>query len=288
MSYSRRQFLRNSALAGAGLMLTGNDLFAGQGGKAIDPFGLQLYSLRDEMPKDPQGVLRQVASFGYKQVESYGGPKGIFWGMKNTEFKKFLDDIGLNMVSSHCDWQKDFDSLAAQAGEIGVKYLACPYLGAQKTIEDYKQFAKKFNAAGEICKKNGLRFAYHNHAYSFKELEGQLPQDVMMAETDPALVDFEMDIYWVVDAGIDVEAYLKKHKGRFRLCHIKDRMKDANPNADNNSCTLGEGTIPFAKLLKTAKKTGMEYFIVEQELYNGTTQLKSAADNANYMRNLKV
>jgi sugar phosphate isomerase/epimerase len=288
MSYTRRNFLRNTALAGTGLLLSGSDLFAASGPKPIKNFGLQLYSLRDEMPKNPQGVLKQVAAFGYKQIESYGGPQGIFWGMTNTDFKKFMDDLGMTIVSSHCNWQKDFESLAAQAGEIGMKYLACPYLGAQKTIEEYKQWAKKFNAAGEICRKNGLRFAYHNHAYSFKTLEGQLPQDVMIAETDPALVDFEMDMYWVADAGFNIDDYLKKHKGRFRLCHIKDRMKNADPAADNNSCTLGEGTIDFAKHLKTGQETGIKYFIVEQERYDNTTQMKSAEDNAAYMKKLKV
>jgi sugar phosphate isomerase/epimerase len=255
----------------------------------ISTFGLQLYSLRDDLPKDPTGVLKQVASFGYKQIESYGGEKGIFWGMKNTEFKNFLDGIGLTMVSSHCKWDAaDFETLAAQAGEIGMKYLICPYLGAQKTIDDYKRFAAQFNKAGETCRKNGLRFAYHNHGYSFKMTDGLIPQDVMMNETDPTLVDFELDMYWVADAGADVESWLKKHKNRFRLCHIKDRLKNADPKAENNSTTLGEGTINFAKMLQTAGKTGMQYYIVEQERYDGTTPLKSAADNANYMKGLKL
>ncbi|MES2773177.1 MAG: sugar phosphate isomerase/epimerase [Bacteroidota bacterium] len=256
----------------------------------ISTFGLQLYSLRDDLPKNPTGILKQVASFGYKQIESYSHETmGIFWGMKNTEFKKFLDDTGLDMVSSHCKWDgPEFDALAAQAGEIGMKYLICPYLGPQKTIADYKRFAAQFNKAGETCRKNGLRFAYHNHGYSFKMLEGQMPQAVMMDETDPSLVDFEMDMYWVTDAGDDIEAWLKKYKNRFRLCHIKDRLKTVDPKDDNNSCTLGQGSIDFSKLLKTAGENGVKYFIVEQERYAGTTPLKSAADNAVYMKALRL
>ena len=289
MPYSRRNFLRDSSLFGTGLMLSGLESCAGKIPSNISTFGLQLYSLRDDMPNDPKGILRQVADFGYKQIESYDGPKGIFWGMKNTEFKKFLDGIGVDLVSSHCKWEgPEFDALAAQAGEMGMKYLICPNLGVQKSIDDFKRFAAQFNKAGEICKKNGLRFAYHNHGYSFKMLDGQIPQAVLMDETDAALVDFELDMYWVTDAGADVEAWLKKYKNRFRFCHIKDRLKNADPKAENNSCTLGEGSLDFAKLLKTAAQNGMQYYIIEQERYDGTTPLKSAADNAAYLKGLRL
>jgi sugar phosphate isomerase/epimerase len=287
ISQSRRTFIRNAGIVGTGLLLPATDLFAGKKHK-VKKFGLQLYSLRDDLPNDPKGVLTQVASFGYNQIESFEGKSGIFWGMKNTEFKSLMDSLGMEIISSHCAWEKDFETKAAQAGEIGMKYLICPYLGAQKTLDDYKKFAAKFNVAGEICKKNGLRFAYHNHGYSFKLLEEQYPQDVMMTETDPALVDFEMDMYWVVDAGQDPEAWFKKYPNRFKLCHIKDRLKDADPKADNNSCTLGEGSINFPKYLHTGQHAGLECFIVEQERYAGTTPLKSAAANAAYMKNLKL
>jgi len=289
MAYSRRNFLRDSSLIGTGLMLSGLESCSGNAPKSIETFGLQLYSLRDDLPKDPQGVLKQVASFGYKQIESYAGDNGIFWGMKNTEFKKYIDGIGLNMVSSHCPWEgAEFDALAAQAGEIGMKYLISPYIGPQKTVDDYKRVAAGFNKAGEICKKNGLRFAYHNHGYSFKMADGQMPQAVMMDGTDPALVDFEMDMYWVTDAGADVEAWLKKYKNRFKLCHVKDRIKNADRAAENNSCDLGTGSINFAALLKTAAQNGMEYYIVEQERYDGSTPLKSVAADAAYMKQLKL
>lgn len=291
MFYSRRSFIKNSAFISSGLMLSGAAVLSSCNTARASTekvFGLQLYSLRDDLPADPSGILKQVAGFGYKQLEGYEGPQGMFWGMTNTDFKKYLDDLGMTMVSSHCDWQNDFETKAAQAGEIGLKYLLCPYLGPQASIDDFKRFAERFNECGEICKKNGLRFGYHNHDYSFKEVDGQLPQDVMMNETDPSLVDFEMDIYWVVDAGADPEAWLEKYKGRFKLCHVKDRMKNADPTASNNSCTLGEGTIDFSKILKTAQKNGVEYNIVEQERYENTTPLQSAADNAAYMKKLNI
>ena len=292
MSTSRRDFLRISgALTVAGL--ASDSLFASVFNnepefKKIKKIGLQLYTLRDVLPKDPKGVLKQVASFGYKQIESYEGAQGIFWGMSNTDFKKYMDDLGMTIISSHCDMNKDFEKKAEEAAAIGMKYLICPYLGAQKTLDDYKKFATTFNQKGEICRKNGIRFAYHNHDYSFKELEGQLPQDVMMSIADPNLVDFELDIYWVVVAGQDPEAWFNKYPNRFRLCHAKDRTK--NPVADNgkNSVELGTGVIDWPKVLKTAKKNGMEYYIVEQEAYPNGTSLEAVKVNAAYMKSLKI
>ena len=253
---------------------------------ALQTFGLQLYTLRDDMPKDPKGILKQVSVMGYKQIEGYEGPQGIYWGMSNTDFKKYMDDLGMTFVSSHCDINKDFEKKAADAAAIGVKYLMCPWLGPQKKMDDFKKFADEFNQKGEICKKNGIKFAYHNHDYTFKELEGQMPQDVLMNSTDPALVEYELDLYWVVAAGQDPETWLKKYPNRFKLCHVKDRTKGATEAAD--SCTLGEGSIDYPKILKTAKENGMEYYIVEQEKYAGTTPLKAAEADAAYMKNIKI
>lgn len=286
MNLQRRHFLKIAAVA-SGAALTGisNPLRAlaavTEPTASIGKFGLQLYSLRDDLPKDPKGVLKQVAAFGYKQVESFEGPTGMFWGMKNTEFKKYMDGLGMQIISSHCNYKQNFDEKAAQAAAIGMKYLLCPYLGPQKTLDDYKKAADTFNKAGEICKKNGIRFAYHNHDYSFKQLDGQYPQDVMMNSTDKSLVDFEMDMYWVVNAGQDPLAWLKKYPNRFRLGHVKD-------GGQKQTSTLGTGTIDYPSILKHAHSSGMNYFIVEQEQYEGTTPLAAAKDDAAYMKKLKV
>ncbi len=309
MSIDRRKFLRSSGLLASGFAFGS---FACNGsaakedntetgdsakndaaniipaGTSLAAFGLQLYSLRDDLPKDPKGILKQVASFGYKQVESFEGKQGMFWGMSNTDFKKYMDELGLTIVSSHCDINKDFEKKAAQAGEIGMKYLICPYIGAQKTLDDYKKYAETFNKSGEICKKNGLRFAYHNHDYTFKLLEGKMPQDVLMENTNTELVDYQMDIYWVVTPGADPEAWLKKYPNRFRLCHVKDRIKGAKPEELEASCDVGTGSIDFAKVLKTASENGMQYYIVEQERYDNSTPLKSVETDANYLKKLLI
>jgi sugar phosphate isomerase/epimerase len=285
---NRRQFVTKSSQAAvllalfpsvscASKMVSSNGIFT--------DFGIQLWTLRDIINANPKETISQIAKMGFTQIESFEGEKGIFWGMKPAEFKTFLDGEGLKIIGSHCNWKENLAQKAADVASIGGKYLACPWLGPQKSIEDFKQYADAFNKAGEICKKEGITFAYHNHDYSFKELEGQIPQQVMMDLTDPELVKFEMDMYWVVTAGIDPVAYLTKYKNRFKMCHIKDRNKNATEAFD--SCTLGTGIIQYPELLKAAKANGMEYFIYEQEKYSPQGVLADAAASAAYLKQLR-
>jgi len=304
MQNKRRTFLQNAGLLAAGSLLM-PQWACQSGGKeaatststaapaataavqpSLDKFGIQLYTLRDVIPADPKGTLKALAGYGFNQIEGYEGKQGLFWGMSNTEFKKYLDGLGLDMVSAHCNINENFEEKAAQAAEIGMKYLICPYIGPQTSVDNWKKVTDKFNAAGEVCRKNGIRFAYHNHAYSFKAFSGMIPHDFMMDNTDPELVDHEMDIYWVVTGGADPEAYLKKYSGRFKLCHVKDRLKDAADDVREATCTLGTGKIDFPKILKTAKDNGMEYFIMEQERYDNTTPMDCAKDGAAYLKKL--
>jgi sugar phosphate isomerase/epimerase len=287
----RREFIKTSGVMSSGLLLSKylSACSAPASNDISKNFGLQLYTLRDVMPNDPKGILKQVASFGYKQIESYEhSTLGFFWGMKNTEFKKLMDDLGMKIVSSHCNINQDFERKAAEAAEIGMDYLLCAYLGPQKTIDDFKKFAETFNQRGEICKKNGIKFGYHNHDYGFVQLEGQYPQDVLMQNTDKTLVDFEMDIYWVVAAGQDPVAWIDKYPGRFKLCHVKDRKKGAALSQRDASVDLGTGSIDFKKILKEADTKGMEYYIVEQEAYENTTPLKAAKADADYLQNFRL
>ncbi len=282
MSNSRRSFLRNTALASLALGTPFNkELFAMAQKK--NKFGIQLWTVKEALAKDPVAVLKHLSNYGYKQIESFEGAKGIFWGMKNTEFKKVLGDLEMNIIASHCDINKDFERKAAEAGEIGMKYLNCPYIGAQKSMDDYKRFADKFNKCGEIANKNGIRFAYHNHDYSFREVNGSMPQDILMGETDPNLVDFEMDIYWVVAAGADPITYFKKYPNRFKLCHVKDLIKTPT---GHESCILGKGTIDFKNILYVGAQNGLKFHIIEQEAYTGTTELDCAKENAIVLNNL--
>lgn len=284
-----------AALAGSGLVLaptlaglTGcKSTAAAAGNGSVKPFGLQLYTLRDVFPNDVKGTLQQVASMGYKQVEGYEGPQGIFWGLGNTGMKAHLDSLGLTMVSTHCDINKDFERKADEAAAIGMKYLICPYLGPQKSLDDYKKAADRFNQCGDICKQRGMRFAYHNHDYSFKPLDGQMPQDVMMQNTSADTVDYEMDIYWVVTAAQDPIAWMEKYPNRFRLCHVKDRGAVPAGSQNFESVNLGTGAVAYGNILKQAAAKGMQYFIVEQEAYAGTTPIDAARADAAYMKAYK-
>lgn len=282
---NRRDFLRTGAFAALGFSIP----FSGKSSllegfasfKKLPAFGIQLWTVKEDMAANAKDTLKKIAGYGYQQIESFEGEKGIFWGMKNTEFKKYMDGLGMNIVSAHCDNTKDFERKAAEAAAIGMKYLICPYKGPQKSIDDYKRFADEFNKSGEICKKNGIRFAYHNHDYSFKAINGEVPQDVMMKNTDKSLVDYEMDIYWVVAAGEDPKAWFAKHPGRFKLCHVKDLAKTST---GHESVQIGKGTIDFASILKAAEAQGMKYHIIEQEAFTNTNPLESAEADAKYMK----
>lgn len=286
---TRRDFIRETGLlAGAaalfpGIASFGATLTAG----ASRPFGIQLYTLRDLLPGKAREILRQLAEMGYSQVESYEGPEGIYWNHSPGAFKRYLDDLGLQLISTHCNVEKDFEKKVADAAAVGMKYVICPWVGPQPNIDAFKKIAAGFNEKGALCKKYGIRFAYHNHDYSFKLLEGQIPQTVLLAETDPTLVDFEMDLYWVNYAGQDIRNWLEKYPNRFKLCHVKDKSKYSFDKLGYQSVDLGTGSIDFKRLLPRSIPLGMDYFFVEQEFYPNGSSLEAAAAGAGYMKRLR-
>jgi len=288
MSYSRRSFLKKSGLMASGLAIGSlpflkacNSSEAGQN----QPFGIQLYTLRDIIADDPRDILKQLSEFGYQQIESYDGPMGIYWNMGHTGFKEYLDELGMTMISSHANVSENFEQKVDEAAEIGVEHLIAPWVGPQETLDDFRKIADQFNELGQIANRAGIRFAYHNHDYSFQQLEGEYPQDILMQGTDPELVDFQLDIYWVAAAGEDPVTWIKKYPNRFISSHVKDLSNDGG---EPESVVLGTGTINFTHILKIAKENGMKHFIVEQEAYTGTTPIDAARENANYMKELRI
>lgn len=241
------------------------------------------------MEIDPSGTLVQLGKMGYTQIESFGGNKGIFWGYTNREFNKVAQANGLSFISSHyAGDNKGFEETAAKASEIGMKYLIYPWKGPQKSIDNFKKIATEFNGYGSICKKHGIRFAYHPHDYPYKMVDGQLPIDILLNYTDPELVDFEMDFYYTVTEGKDPEYYIKKYKPRFRLCHMRDVLKERLPvgSEQESACDLGKGIIDYSHLLATCRDNGMLYFFVEQSRFFHETPLQSAQVNADYIKEL--
>lgn len=274
---NRRQFIQTGAafsvLAGSGLQS-----FAVK----KNSFGCQLYSVRDKMSKDPIGTMRALASMGYTQFESYS--KDPYWGMDTATAKRFFKEIGVDLVSSHMGVPDINEAALEKAKEVGVKYLLSPYIGAQKSEDEWKKRADEFNKAGELCKKYGIKFGYHNHGYSFETKEGVKGQDILLADTDPKLVVFELDIYWAEVAGEDSIRHFEKYAGRYELCHVKQLItRDPKPAQG----ILKGGLLDFPAILKAAKKSGVKYFMVEQEQYAGDS-LDAMKENAVYMKALTL
>lgn len=297
MQYNRRLFLKSAGFATLGAAAlpliscstnTTNDSAAdstavagGTSGRKISTFGVQLYSARDIIGKDPKGVLRQIAELGYQEIEGYQGDQGVFWSMTPKDFKSYVDGLGMKMVSTHADTTKDLEKLAGECAEAGLSYVLQPYIGPQKTVDEWKKRADEFNKRGEICNKAGVKFGYHNHDYSFKELDGQIPQEILLANTDPSLVMYELDMCWISVANRDIAEHLNKFKGRYELCHVKDYVRDP----EVKQVDLGKGVVDYPTVLGVAEDTGIKHFIVEQEEYPESVMV-SLKNDAEYMKNL--
>jgi sugar phosphate isomerase/epimerase len=288
---NRRSFLKRSSMLAMGLPLMGEKIWYNGASRQLPAIGIQLYMVREDMAKDPAGTLARLGRMGYTQIESYNGDKGIFWGYTNKEFSRIAGDNGLKLVSSHYEGEtKGYESTAELAAEIGMKYLIYPWKGPQPSIGDFKKIAEEFNGYGLICQKNGLRFGYHPHDYPYKKVDGELPIDVLLKNTDPTLVDFEMDFYYTVTEGKDPEYYIKKWQPRFRLCHMRDVLKQRLPadSKEESATDLGQGIMDYPHLLSAALDNGMEYFFVEQSRLYQETALESAAFNARYLKSLRL
>ena len=291
MQPTRRDFLKQAGLLSAGTVALSSSLTDAVGA-SFKTFGLQLYSVRDVLPNDPKGVMTQLAQMGYKQFESYQGQQGFLWGMEPAAMKSFLDGIGVRMVSTHFDFKgaaENRDTLSKyidMASGAGLKYMLCPYIGPQKTWDDWKRVADSFNRVGEAVRNAGagLKFGYHNHDYSFKMQDGKLPQEYLLTNTDPLNVMFELDMCWIEAAGQSAVDHLKKHGSRYELCHIKDFKREGTKVVQQN---LGEGIVNYKAILKQARKSGMKYFLVEQEEYP-TSPLTSMEADSTYMKALRV
>jgi sugar phosphate isomerase/epimerase len=274
MLFSRKEFLRTSALALSLPLFNQGDIWA----KPMKKVGLQLYTLRNELGKDPEGTLKKVAEIGYKEVETFGYANGKFLGKTPGEFKSFLSGLGLSTPSGHYmpgNLRKDWSMVVDHAAEAGQKYMMCAFLFPQdrKTADDYKKLGQLFNESGEVCKKAGIQFGYHNHDFEFQPLDGQLPYDLLLKETDPKLVKMELDLYWATHAGIDPLELFRKNPGRFPLVHLKDMAKTEK----REFAEVGTGSIDFQRILDARKLAGIEHYFVEQDAVTTGTPLEAIA-----------
>ncbi len=268
---SRREFLKTSALVSAGL-LAAPSLFA-YDKKYI---GLQLYTVRDAMGKDTAGTLARVAQIGYNSVEATYSD-GKYYGKEPKAFAQLLKQNNLIMPSTHYLLGEEaksqgtilngWDKAAEDAASVGQKFMICAWLSPNERgkLDHYKKLADDFNRAGEISKKAGLQFCYHNHDFEFIAENGKYPYDILLENTDKNLVKFEIDLYWLTRAGQDPVALIEKHPGRFPLWHIKDMDKTEKKMFTE----VGNGVVNFKRIFEHSKKAGLKYFFVEEDICPG-------------------
>lgn len=262
---TRRNFIINTSLAAATVLALPSLAFT-MDKKEI---GLQLYTLRDELPKDVKSTLEKVAKAGYKTVETYGfSIKDQFWGLTPIEFKKILDANNLKTPSGHYnlgsflyDGNLEEVKAAIEAAQIlKNEYLTVPWVD-EPYRNDFHKIAARLNEAGKMCAAAGLKLAYHNHDFEFQKQDGITGYEILLKETDLDLVSFELDLYWVVRSGNDPVKLFKENPGRFKLWHVKD-MDKVNPSLNTE---IGSGSIDFKTIFKEVKQSGMKHFFVEQE-----------------------
>lgn len=274
---NRRKFLQVSAAGSVGMLLLGSTGFKSA---AVDRkkfgVGLQLYTVRDAMSADTLGSLKKISGLGYKNMELAGYADGKFYGFAPKEFKKIINDLGMEVISSHTNVEAaginmDNAKLMADAhAELGVKYCIQPWIEApDRNIESYKKMIAAWNKAGKIMKANGIQFGYHNHNFEFTNINGVVPYfDIFMPEMDVDLITMELDLFWAKKAGQDPIEMFKKYPGRFQLLHFKDMKTNEAPFFDvvkDDICSVGEGVIDFKKILAAKQVAGMKYTFVEDD-----------------------
>jgi sugar phosphate isomerase/epimerase len=256
-----------------------------EGRRKLSAIGLQLYTVRDAMKQDMTATIQQVAAIGYREVEFAG-----YFGRTPAEVRALLEQNGLRSPSSHvafpdlaAGWSKVLDDAKA----VGHEYVTVPWIDEKirTTADDYRRTADLFNQAAERAKAAGLRFAYHNHDFEFKPTEGVIPFDVLLERTDRSLVEFEMDLYWVVHGGHDPIDYLTRYPGRFSLVHVKDST--AAPAL--SMVDVGQGTIDFKKIFAfDANGRGgahVKHFFVEHD--QPAEPMRSIKTSFDYLKTLE-
>ncbi|MFZ0280204.1 MAG: sugar phosphate isomerase/epimerase family protein [Bacteroidales bacterium] len=298
MKTSRRAFIKSGAMALTAASLLPGSVFAAQKQKGI--IGVQLYSIRDEMTKDPLGSLTQVAKMGYKYVEHANYVNRKFYGYSAPEFKKILDGMGLNMISGHTvmgrqhwdETKKDFSDswkmTIEDAGILQQKYVVSPSMdnSMRKSYDDFKHYMDIFNKCGELCKKQGMKFGYHNHDFEFSEqLNNEKLFDIIMKSIDPELVVIQLDIGNLYNGGAVALDVVKQYPGRFENIHVKDEIAATEGNEKYVSTIIGEGIVNTKQVVDLATKIGgTKVYIIEQESYQGKTPMECIKTDLEIMK----
>lgn len=230
----------------------------------IEKIGLELYTVRDALQKDFDGTLTRVAGIGYKEVELaryFANMQG--WDPAPKEARRILDSHGIAAPATHVPYialaPENWPRVIEASGILGHKYIVNPSIDRllAKTVDGWKKAAEAFNRAGMESSRSGIQFGYHNHVEEFKPIDGQLPYDILLNETDPKLVKMEMDIGWAHKAGADPLKYFAKYPGRFPVVHVKDF------DASGNMTDVGNGVIDWKQIFAKSDLAGIKHYFVE-------------------------
>jgi sugar phosphate isomerase/epimerase len=257
----RRNFIIAAAAFAAGCTRE-----AGQAGEAAGmnmtnaaPLGLQLYTVRDLMAEDLVATLELVASIGYREVEFAG-----YFDTPPADVRRHLEAVGLRAPAAHvgyAEFAANVNAVIEHAAAVGHDFVVVPSVPGEErgTLDDYLRHADNFNRWSEASRDAGLRFAYHNHDFEFAEIDGKLPYDLLLAETDPTRVEMELDLAWARAGNADALKYFEAWPGRFPLCHIKD-LDQNGEEAD-----VGDGDVEFQRIFAGAKQAGLQHGFVERD-----------------------
>ncbi len=290
---SRREFIAGAAASAA--LLTTAKSWANPLGV---PIGLQLYSVREFLPKDFQGTLNQLGAMGYRECEGAG-----FFNHSPADVKQAMQQAGLHCVSAHYSLQilQNLDDTLRFAQGLGLEYVVCsspllrdpskakglPWAAGLGTMsaDDWKWEADQLNAIGKRLRAEGVQFGYHNHFAEFHEHDGFLPYDVLLENTDPKLVDMEMDCGWVVIGGHKPEDYLTRYPERYVMLHVKEFKLDGwKPGMEPVSTEMGRGSIDYPAIFAAAKKARIRHIFVEQEAFPDMPAMDALKADAEWMR----
>ncbi|SER32734.1 sugar phosphate isomerase/epimerase family protein [Pedobacter rhizosphaerae] len=264
----------------------------------ISKVGIGLFTLREQLTADVKATITKLADIGYNQVETYYGYPGKyevkgFWGLDTRDFKSLLRDHNLSSPSGHYNTtdflstgdDKVIKSHIETAAELGQEYFVIPALPTPirtaGTLDDYKKMAASFNTAAEWCQKSNLKLAYHNHNFEFKDQgNGATGFQILLQETDPKLVGFELDIFWAVNAGLSPVDMFKKNPGRYKMFHVKDMDKQ-----DKSVFTeVGSGQIDFKTIFSAVETAGVDYIFAEQDIIK-KDPYQSITESYQYIKN---
>jgi sugar phosphate isomerase/epimerase len=315
----RRRFIQQTGIAlGAAVAFQYSGCSAP---KAKRAWGIQLFSIPQMVANDFGGTMKTLQEFGYREIEFFGPyefsapatverwkplaeqmgiKQNAFYGKSLEEVKKMLDDNNLTTPSAHMDMETMRTNMGPSMkslSQLGVRYVVIPALMTEKrdTIDDYKRLADEFNGFGKQMKEFGISFVYHNHGYEHSPKDGEIPMDVLLANTDAEVVKFELDIFWMQAAGASPVEYLKKYPGRFKLMHVKDAAETVRFSGDGGTpeqwmelfpkmADPGAGVFNIKEIVDAAIQSGTEHFYLERDL--APKPMETLKNSIEYLRTI--